>query len=374
MFPIRAMTIFLIVGVMPVPVAAEDLQTGVFNSSEVCGECHQEIYSMWKRSLHSMAYTDPIFQASYMRVYLETQGEAKRTCLRCHAPVAAMTGDLDMQEEISREGITCDFCHSIKSINLDNQEQPFLIALDGVKRGPLVDAESPTHEVEKSDLHQSSKFCAGCHEYVNPDGLSILSTYSEWRVSPQAAAGKSCQHCHMPLIPGETVSEDFDIQRGKVNLHNISGGHSREQVRKAATATILSVRREKPDVGVVEVEVANVGSGHSIPTGMPTRRLVLEVELLVGGISVHRFERNYQRRLLDDNGKVIFDDHRVMTVARKLLDDTRLEPGERRIERLVTEVPTRGALNARMRLRYVYEPQLLSREPISIEIAAENSP
>jgi len=329
---------------------------------------------MWRRSMHSAAYTDPIFQSSFLQAYLETQGKAKTVCLRCHAPMAAMSGDWDMIEAIGQEGITCDFCHSVVSVDLDRHEQPFQLEFGGVKRGPLGDANSPAHEVAKSPLHQSAEFCAGCHEYINEQGIAVLSTYSEWRLSPQGKAGKTCQNCHMPMVPGETVREEFETTRGTINLHNISGGHSTDQVRKAATGRILSAQREEPTVAVVEVEVANVGSGHSIPTGLPTRMLVLEVMVYVDGLEVRRFEKKYRKSLLDNEGQLIRKDHRVMLDAVKIREDNRLRAGERRVERFVSRVPASGKLTADMRLRYLYEPEILTREEISIDMLLENSP
>lgn len=353
---------------------ADELKIGVLNESARCGRCHEQIYKMWQRSLHGAALTDPIFEASYMRAYLDTAGGAKSICLRCHAPVATVTGDLDLKNPASREGITCDYCHSIVSVDLERRDRPFKVVLDGVKRGPFGDSKSSAHGVALSELHLSAEFCAGCHEYANEDGLPILSTYSEWRVSPQAAQGKTCQKCHMPLGEGDTVRPGVGTSRKGINLHDISGGHSSEQVRRSATAKILRVERQAPTSAVVEVEIANVGSGHSIPTGMPTRKLILEVVLFCDGKEVQRFERPYQRVLLDRHGQPITDDHRAILEARTVRDDNRLRAGERRIERFFAAVPSKGALRAEMKFRYYYAPELLLRESMSIEIAADKAP
>ncbi len=350
------------------------LTSGVLNPSALCGDCHRQIYEMWKRSMHAMSVTDPVFEASYMRAYRETEGKAREICLRCHAPAAVLSGDLRMAQPISREGITCDFCHSIVSVNLDRHEQPFRVLLDGVKRGPLSDAVSPAHKIAKSDLHKSPQICAGCHEYVNKAGVAILTTYTEWMASPQAKAGRICQDCHMPMTPGQTVRPSLGIYRPEINLHDISGGHSSEQVRKAATVRILRVAREEANLATVEVEVANIGSGHSIPTGLPTRRLVLEVVLFCADREVTRFERRYQKVLLDQHGEPITEDHRVMLDASAIGEDTRLRPGERRVESLVAEVPPKGPLRAEATLRYLYEPEILLRQTMSIEMGSDRSP
>jgi RNase P subunit RPR2 len=351
-----------------------ELKPGAINPSASCGECHEAIYSMWRRSLHSMSLSDPIFVASYAKAYQETGGEARRICLRCHAPVADLTGDLELRDAISREGITCDYCHSIASVDLGKSDQPFEISLDGSKRGPFAVAESPAHGVIKSRLHESAELCAGCHEYTNPNGVAVFSTYSEWQASPQAAAGKVCQDCHMPLTAGETVRVEVRaVDRENINLHNISGMHSSEQVRKAAVARIISVTRPRSDLAEVEVEVANVGSGHSIPTGLPTRKLVLEVRLYSGDREVRRFQKTYQKVLIGENGQRLKEDHQTLLYSRAVLEDNRLRAGERRREKFSSRIPDEGRLSAELELRYIYEPTIFRRERISIEIATDRS-
>jgi len=326
---------------------------------------------MWQRSLHSSSATDPIFQTSYLRAFKETGGEARNICFRCHAPGIASAKDAATKELFLTEGITCDYCHSVVSVNLDRADQPFEIKLDGIKRGPLSDASSPVHEVAASPLHETSEFCAGCHEYTNDRGISIFSTYSEWKTSPQAADGKTCLVCHMPQKTGQIVRPGLGKDRKVLNLHDISGGHSVEQVTKAATVRILGITRVDRSTVRVEVEVANVGSGHSIPTGLPTRKLTLSVVLYSGQREIRRFERSYQKRLLDENGEEIVLDHRSILNATKLLEDNRLAPGERRVERFVGSVPRDSLVRAEAFLTYIYEPELTLRQQMSIVMASD---
>ena len=131
------------------------------------------------------------------------------------------------------------------------------------------------------------------------------------------------------------------------------------------------MRREKESTAAVEVEVANVGSGHSIPTGLPTRKIVLEVILFVDNREVRRFERQYQKRLLDDSGNVIVLDHRTLLNANKVLEDNRLMAGERRIERFSGSVPGKGSLRVEAKLTYVYQPEIILRQQMSIEMTSD---
>jgi len=364
--------IWLAAGVSLLAEVSDDLVAGALNPSATCGDCHEEIYQMWRRSMHSASYTDPIFQTSFLRAYQATGGQAGPLCLRCHAPAAVMNDDPLAQHPLSREGITCDYCHSIESVDLESRNEPFTVKLDGVKRGPLADADSPVHQVSSSPLHESSEFCAGCHEYISEGGVPLLSTYSEWKASPQAAQGITCQKCHMPIGPGDVVRSGLGSDREMINLHNISGGHSRDQVRKAASVRILGVRREPGSSVLVEVQVANIGSGHSIPTGMPTRRLTLEVVLYAGQREVRRFQRHYQKSVVDASGEGLTDDHRTLLDADSILEDTRLKAGERRVEKFYATVSNRKeALKAEASLTYLYRPELMMRQDMSIDMASD---
>lgn len=347
------------------------LVKGELNPSARCSKCHVEIHSMWQHSLHNSSATDPIFETSYLKAFRETGGEARKFCYRCHAPGLAMAKDKESEALFLSEGITCDYCHSIVSVDLGHRDQPFEVRLDGIKRGPLADAASPVHRVAASPLHETSEFCAGCHEYSNDRGIPIFSTYTEWKTSPQAAEGKTCLKCHMPQTTGQTVRPGLGKDRKVINLHNISGGHSAEQVTKAATVKILSVKREPPSSVIVEVEVANIGSGHRIPTGLPTRRLTLEVILYSGNRQIRRFERSYQKRLLDEHGDVIVLDHRTILNADKILEDNRLFPGERRVEKFVGTVPRHSSIRAEAVLTYIYEPEIILRQEMSIVMASD---
>ena len=373
---LRVIVMIWVAGFIPPALAAPQnaIESKAFNPSSRCGECHQEIYAMWRRAMHSRATSDPIFEASYNQAYRYTAGKAKEICLRCHAPVAVQTGDLEMLNPISREGVNCDYCHSVVSVDLQKRDQPIKIVLDGVKRGPLRDATSPAHKVARSPLHQSSEFCAGCHEYKNSNGVDVLSTYSEWKASPQAKEGKTCQICHMPLTPGETVPASLAPPRGNINLHNVTGGHSIEQVKKAAKVRILQVERKAGNAVEIKVEVANNGSGHSIPTGMPTRRLILDVVLFAGGREVTRFQREYQKKLLDKEGKLIIEDYRTVLDAQTVMEDNRLRPGEKRVEQFEAVILPKGPLGVEATLHYLYEPKVLMPQPMSIDMASDRWP
>jgi len=339
-------------------------------ASKNCKECHEEIYNHWKNAMHSMSIEDPIFKASYMEAYFKTAGEAKFNCLRCHAPIAFLNNDYDLKNEITKEGVNCDFCHSVKKVNLDNKTYPFEIEIGEIKRGPLSDVDSTAHKTESSALFKSSELCAGCHEYTNRNGVKVLGTYSEWRTSPYAEEGTHCQNCHMPLIPGKIVKPEIkSSNRKQINLHAISASRSTEQLRKALKVEIKNIHKEEDIIEIV-VGVTNVGSGHMVPTGIPSRKLILLVELKTSNEYFSQ-QRIYQKIMLDESGKEIKKENEVFQKAAQVSFDNRLMPRETRIERFAFAMPKNKKITISARIEYLYKASVLRPTEIRVKMAED---
>ncbi len=338
--------------------------------SKNCAECHEEIYNHWKNAMHSMSIEDPIFKASYMESYFNTAGEAKFNCLRCHAPITLINNDYDLKEETTQEGVSCDFCHSIKRVNLDNKNNPFELEFGETKRGPLSNVDSTAHKTESSPLFKSSELCAGCHEYVNDKGVAILGTYSEWKTSPYAEEGIHCQKCHMPLIVGKVVKSKIKSSNQKqINMHAISASHSTEQLKKAIQVKIKEINKEGEIIEVV-VNVTNIGSGHLVPTGIPSRKLILLVELRTPNeyFSQHR---TYQKIMLDESGEVIKKDGEVFLKAAKISFDNRIRPEETRAERFAFAIPKNKKITIIARVEYLYKTSVISPSEMRVKMAED---
>ncbi len=330
-----------------------------WTSAEVCGECHQSIFAVWRESLHSKAWSNPIFQASYRRCTDTFGKEQSRVCLSCHTPTIRHGNDFDVENTVTSEGITCDFCHSVSSIDLSDKADPFRITVGKTKYGPLHHAQSPAHETINSQLHTRSEFCATCHEYQNANGVTIFGTYSEWKQSSYAKKGKQCQDCHMPLVPGRVVA--LNVKRktnSSVNLHDISGSHDIDRVRKAVTLDLVGYEWLSEQAWVY-VKVANVGSGHCFPTGLPKHKAVLEVTIHNGSELVGRREIPFEVVMLDKDRRLLKQEHEILVKAASIRSDTRLKPDEVRIIDISFRniKATRLVLNAQ--LYYMYSTEAL---------------
>ncbi|MHC4441723.1 MAG: multiheme c-type cytochrome [Planctomycetota bacterium] len=309
------------------------LETDTFTSAKVCGACHQAIHSCWQQSMHSRAFSNGVFQAAYRAATETYSQERSRMCLSCHAPTVQETQDNTDQDPMLKEGVTCDYCHSIRGLDLDGPKKLVDLTMGQTKYGPLKHAQSPIHEVVHSELHLSSKFCATCHEHRNQHGVAILETYSEWKDSPYAKEGTQCQDCHMPLIPGRLVALGLKKKSvGKLNLHDISGSHDLERIRQAVTMDILSVERlDSKKKVLVKISVTNVGSGHCFPTGLPKHMAALEVTLTDRGRMVGRRVIEFAKVLLNEKMIPITREEEMFLEASSIRSDTRLKPMKKRV-------------------------------------------
>jgi hypothetical protein len=349
--------------------AAKDHEAKVnpdgYTNARVCGSCHEDIYKTWKRSMHAFSLSDPIFDVAYMQALKEIGEQAQRICLRCHAPMTTVNGDYDLSESVTTEGVSCDFCHTVTAVNLDNPEQPFSTSPGLVKRSVLKDASSPAHEVAYSELHTKAEFCGACHNYIASNGTPIMSTYDEWAEGPYADEGVQCQHCHMGLRPGRVVREDVKKSNTKIHVHDLI--HDSEQLRSALTLELIEVKAANDQLRV-KVRVSNTGSGHKIPTGIPSRQIRLKVHVSSNGREFER-ERSYEKTLADEAGRILTRDVDMLLYGAKVISDTRIGPREERIERFSFALPRAGKATVTASLNYIYSPMRLEKQKMDIKLS-----
>lgn len=330
-----------------------------WTSSAACGECHQAIHAVWQHSLHAKSWSNGVFQAGYRRAIASFGAERARLCLSCHAPTVRHNKDYAVKDPITAEGITCDFCHSVRAVDLADRADPIRLDVGQVKYGPMREAESPSHTIKTSPLHARSEFCAACHEFRTASGVTVLGTYSEWKASPYAEQGRQCQDCHMPIVPGRVVA--LHVKRetpASVNLHDISGSHNIEKVRQAIKLRLKDTTWYGERLWVF-VEAANVGSGHCFPTGLPMHRAVLEVVLRERGHEVERQEIVFEVVIVDKDGKPITREHDLFIKAAAVRSDTRLKPMETRSLVVSFSKARASTLSVDASLFYEYETETL---------------
>ncbi len=340
-----------------------------YASSKTCAECHSSIHGYWSDSAHARAAVAPSFTASLDQALRGARDAdaVRRGCTACHAPTTLVSGDHALADPVSREGVSCDFCHTVADVDLA-REQPFDAQPGPLKRGPLQYAESPFHETAYSPLHKSSPLlCAGCHEYRNAAGVAVLSTYAEWRASRFPARGTPCQECHMPLVPGGSVREGLVASTRAVNLHRLTGGSGAAKIR-SGLELVLEVTRSG-SAAEIEARLTNSGVGHAAPGGLPSKALVLTVgvEGAGGALAVSR-ERVYRRELKDASGQALTGVADAFLKSASAGADTRLQPGETRHEIFTLPlVPGARAVVARLEYRDASDPAGPARTTLVLE-------
>jgi Cytochrome c554 and c-prime len=347
-----------------------------YASARSCATCHQTIHLYWSESPHSRSASKPSYQEA-LRTAVEGASDkeaVRRGCVWCHAPTALVTADYQIERPITKEGVNCDFCHTVADVDLEKPGHPFDLKPGNVKRGPLEYAKVPSHETAYSALHKSSALlCAACHQHTNGLGVEVLSTYSEWKAGPYPARGETCQECHLPLVPGRIVREGLSSTQRRINLHRMVGGSEATRVRGGLELRFagLDIAGASADVQIV---VANTGVGHALPGGLSSKSLVLAVgvETAASGEMMHRAERLYRRELKDAQGRPLASVPDLFLKAASVGEDTRLKPKESRTERFTVPLPEGWkAIVARLEYRDVSDPKAGPQTTMITEVRRE---
>jgi len=200
-------------------------------AASTCKNCHPRQYEQWSKSQHSYAQLSPVYHAMQARIQKLTNGTNSDFCIRCHNPVGMNLGedivmDNTQRHPTSREGITCITCHRMKQplgkvvgrlpLEQGDMTQPVYgpngnkvlsetLKVDGLKvtSKPGERGRKIHGKVEEFKFLETSGFCAVCHEVTLVNGFRLEEAFSEYKQSPAAKRGESCQDCHMGKIPGK---------------------------------------------------------------------------------------------------------------------------------------------------------------------------
>jgi len=224
----------------PASAEADHLKLFVENrypSASTCGVCHPKHYKEWSVSQHAYAQLSPVYLALNNKINQLTNGSNGDFCFRCHSPVGANLGESSFASNLdrhptSREGITCVVCHRINRNY--NKASGRLALIEGGLTEPVYGPEGNAgvaqvlakpekyRVVTKPDepgrkIHTEAKefasittpaFCGSCHDVTLFNGFRLEEAYSEYRLSPAAAKGITCQDCHMGKVQGKASGYD----------------------------------------------------------------------------------------------------------------------------------------------------------------------
>jgi hypothetical protein len=166
------------------------------------------------------------------------------------------------------------------------------------------------------------------------DPFPVFTSYEEWEEGNHREADMHCQGCHMPSRAG-AAAPGADA-REAIAHHGTMG--DTERLRARAIQLTLDATRG-PERTALTVQVANRGAGHAVPSGLPARRVALNVRALRGEQELATQQKVYGRVLVDAAGQ-----EAPFYAATALSRDDRLASDERRQEKFELEVPRDATL------------------------------
>ncbi|HEB79236.1 MAG TPA: hypothetical protein ENI79_02010 [Rhodospirillales bacterium] len=228
---------------------------------ESCGECHEKQFQEWKSSLHAKA-----FSPGLVGQLMTSFSGSPEICMRCHAPLAeqikafkealaAKQGQNPKAQGLAAKGNSCAGCHVRNHVRFGPPKS------DTGETGQS-DTEGPHGGVLRTADFEKSEFCGACHQFPPSwgavNGKPLENTHNEWKASPQAKKGISCQSCHMPK-----------------RKHLWRGIHDPKMVKSGLTANFPL------DSGKARFQLTNTGVGHAFPTYV-TPKVVMRAVALGG--------------------------------------------------------------------------------------------
>jgi hypothetical protein len=202
-----------------------------YPSAVACAPCHPKVFWEWAASNHAYASISPMFHKFEQAVNDLTSGTMGSFCVRCHQQIGTQRGEpreqpLWERSAIAREGITCITCHraggDYYKVNGERQVTPGKMSDPVLNSGAAkalndVIADKDFYRVAtkegeagtaihmgaiKFDQIGKSEFCVSCHQVAVNIGIKLEVVWDQYRDSPAAAKGITCQECHMGKVPG----------------------------------------------------------------------------------------------------------------------------------------------------------------------------
>ncbi|MHA2621210.1 MAG: multiheme c-type cytochrome [bacterium JZ-2024 1] len=294
-----------------------------YEETRRCAQCHHTFARQWETN-HGLSWKRQSFQYFYRQILETTGKEYEVNCITCHAPIAVAENRYTVPTDIDKEGVSCDFCHSLVLKETGQYEtRP-----GKVKRGPRHPAYEASHGILYDRTYGKSEFCTGCHIWKSSGGVTILDEFQFWGSTKEAAEGKECQTCHMPKAEG--FASDFGgFERPDVSQHTFLSSDDISFVKSAITLNVKFERdNNNPQVGKIIVTISNTGVAHMFPGGLSWRRydLVLRIRNAEGDKVYWAQSETFKKTFADSKGNPTLEDWK----AHSVLSDTRLKPGETR--------------------------------------------
>jgi Cytochrome c554 and c-prime len=208
-----------------------------YPSATTCATCHPKVFWEWAASNHAYASISPMFHKFEQAVNDLTSGTMGSFCVRCHQQVGTQRGEgraqpLWERSTIGREGVTCITCHRVsqefgkvngeRHITPGDSNAPVFNSVRGTVMGNVIEDKDyyrvstqpgePGRKIHRGAIKfeqiNKSEFCVSCHQVQVNLGIKLEVVWDQYRASPAASKGTTCQECHMGKVPGH--ADGFD--------------------------------------------------------------------------------------------------------------------------------------------------------------------
>ena len=297
--------------------------------------------NLWRATMMANSAKDPFWRAKVSHEGIVNPGlveEIETICTSCHAPLGHFNAffiDEDsytmedlMNDPLGLDGVSCNACHMIEDIGLGitfsadityNEDHVEYGQFESPFANPMINHTGFTPAY--SSHISSSEACGKCHtlitEAIDEEGEILENSfveqavYHEWLNSEFSQNDIACVDCHMPKLEEEVILSpmpSFLASRSDFAKHDLVGGNvfmlkmlkdnsealalnaspaqfdeailkTSQLLQEAALDLELSILEENSDSIVFEVMLKNK-SGHKLPSGYPSRKMMIEFMLL----------------------------------------------------------------------------------------------
>lgn len=233
-----------------------------FMDSELCGQCHADIYKQWQGSAHHFAsFNNQFYRKSVEHMQSVAGTKPSKWCAGCHDHAVFFNGRFErpIVEQIdtpeAQAGLACTSCHAIARVDgsignggftiaypplhrLASSRQPVIRAMDRLLT--YLDPEPHRRTFMKPFMRlDSAEFCSSCHK-VHLDlpvndyrWIRGFNDYDNWQASAVSGQGarsfyypertSTCVDCHMPKVASRDAGRHGD---GTVHSHRFPAANT----------------------------------------------------------------------------------------------------------------------------------------------------